>query len=127
MNINIEADLPDLNKEFKEKIEDIPWSQVGEVVEASMKEAFLQGGKLDPPWPIPLDGGIPGIRTGALQESIDYSTIPDGIEAGSPLEYANYFDQGTQFMDPRPLFGITDSEQEQVEDIIAQTLIPEAE
>jgi hypothetical protein len=48
-------------------------------------------------------GDTPGLETGEMRDSYDYTIETDGAYVGSPLEKALFFEMGTRTQPPRPV------------------------
>lgn len=116
------------------KTKNLPWSDIGRVVEESIDRSIDLGGRYedkDSPvggnnkWrkPKPPATNPPLYRSGQFRSSIMSEVESDGVLVGSPLEYPEYLQFGTRKMEERPWANITPEEDyEKIENVLRRHL-----
>lgn len=121
-----DREIADRIKDLADKGEtkNLPWGDIGHIVEASIHKSIDLGGRWedkDSPytgsrrWKRPDAGNQPLYRTGAFDRSIRSEIDSDGVMVGSPLEYPLYLQYGTRSMEERPWANL--SQEEDIPDI----------
>jgi len=105
------------------QVEDLPLDTIGQLLVDSVHANFDAEGrpdsweprKDDNPWPV-LN------KTGTLYNSIQYRTVPDGVEVYTDTDYGDYQDLGTSVIPPRPFLLAQTEDEDAIEELIYRHL-----
>jgi phage gpG-like protein len=121
---SIEDEMSGTLAEMVEKANDLsaPQEEAGYILQKSIKDNFIAGGRPDPWVPRKKDVEWPLlIKTGALMDSIEAEvTSPTEIDVFSDSEYAAAQDMGTEILPARPFMIIQEEDADKIEEIFSR-------
>jgi phage gpG-like protein len=127
LNIHVIDTASEALQDLLEKSENLPMSEIAELLLESVRENFAQEGRPSP-WAARVEptGSWPLLnKSGSLLGGIESNVTGDQVEITHDTAYGDYLDQGTSRMVARPFMLVQDEDIDAIEEILFDHIFEE--